>query len=283
MEERLPPAAIAANTNNDPPPPPPPPPAAPPHTTTTGAPNDERALQRLQSPSHHQRRKTYIIQIPKDQIYRVPPPENAEIMNQYRNPDPKKRGRCNRCVCWIFLVLVVVALIAGAMAAIYDLTLNPKAPNFAIKNLTIKYPKKSSNSHPTSYEILLEVENPNKVNCIGYEEGNVWILFKGNVLGKGEFPVLEQQGKGLDEVDMLLAVSTKCKLPKEIKQLSMKSSKSKKKQREISFSLKMSVRVKLKTWISTKSLDVSVMCDFVVTSLAEDADVKSQKCETVDS
>ncbi|KAL9144086.1 hypothetical protein ABFS82_14G274700 [Erythranthe guttata] len=43
---------------------------------------------------------TYVVQVPKDQIYRVPPPENAIMLEQrnLKNQDKQKRSSCC-CFC----------------------------------------------------------------------------------------------------------------------------------------------------------------------------------------
>ncbi|KAL6578320.1 hypothetical protein OROMI_010648 [Orobanche minor] len=51
---------------------------------------------------------TYVVQVPKDQIYRVPPPENASMLEQRINGGHNKRGQCcfsrccNSCIFMLF-------------------------------------------------------------------------------------------------------------------------------------------------------------------------------------
>ncbi|GAB4847298.1 hypothetical protein Ancab_026342 [Ancistrocladus abbreviatus] len=273
MEERLPPST-AANKNNPPP-------------VSSNERDRERSLQLVPSLSHHhshQSLETYVIQIPKDQIYRVPPPENAQIVERYRNPEGKTRSPRSRCICCTILFIAVVGLFAGIIYGVYSLTLNPKTPNFGIKHVVPRQTNSSSHNSSLSFDILLEVTNPNKVNNVGIKEGQVSLLFKGHEIGRGKFPVLEQGGKEVDEADLAITGTTKGKVPEEIEE-SMKGSSDKsktKKKKDVSLSLKMEVSVKLKTWMSTKSKDLTVTCDFVMSSLSKDADIKSQKCEKAD-
>lgn len=63
---------------------------------------------------------TYVIQIPKDQVYRVPPPENAR---RYANYNRRKTRRCGFCccLCWLigllFILIVLLGIAAGVSAA----------------------------------------------------------------------------------------------------------------------------------------------------------------------
>ncbi|KAJ0086574.1 hypothetical protein Patl1_08502 [Pistacia atlantica] len=61
------------------------------------------------------RSSTYVVQIPKDQVYRVPPPENALIVE--RHDKEKAKSCCSCCICCgVFIAIVVIAI--GIMAAI---------------------------------------------------------------------------------------------------------------------------------------------------------------------
>ncbi|KAK2358789.1 NDR1/HIN1 protein [Trifolium repens] len=59
---------------------------------------------------------TYVIQVPKDQTYRFPPPENARRYANYTRRKTR-RNRCCCCLCWLisilFILVVLVAIAAG--------------------------------------------------------------------------------------------------------------------------------------------------------------------------
>ncbi|GAB2283417.1 hypothetical protein Dimus_017932 [Dionaea muscipula] len=270
MEERLP----ADHGDHDPTPPP-------------G--DDEKAMQLVPSP-WHRHHQTYVIQVPKDQIYRVPPPENAKIVERYRQPDQKKASPWRRCICCSIMTLVLIAILGGLGAAVYTLTLKPKPPHFEIKHLVTTYPpntKSSAAPHPSEYDVLLEITNPNRVITLDYDDGKVSLHYKGYELGKGESPTLEQEGKAVDEVHLPINGSTKGILPKALEDtITIKSRMPKSyKKKQIQLRLKMTMLVKLKTWLSTKKKEFSVTCDFVVSSLTKDKDanIVSQNCETLGS
>ncbi|KAF4400488.1 hypothetical protein G4B88_023281 [Cannabis sativa] len=97
MEGRVPPSSAAAADNIE---------------ESSGAnneldPSSEPPLPRLP--------ETYVIQIPKDQIYRVPPPENARTAElRLRKPlnNSKARKSTNRA-CLFLLCIVITLLVVG--------------------------------------------------------------------------------------------------------------------------------------------------------------------------
>ncbi|GAU24548.1 hypothetical protein TSUD_148890 [Trifolium subterraneum] len=72
---------------------------------------------------------TYVVRVPKDQIYRVPPPENAHIVEQHHSAPPKKTN-CTRCYCITFIIifLAVVILIGGVLGGLFFMAQQPRCP-----------------------------------------------------------------------------------------------------------------------------------------------------------
>lgn len=104
MEER---ATISTNTNNHPNP-------------------DHQVIVQVQQPDLPAFMSgTYVVQIPKDKIYRVPPPENALIAERHRNNRGNNNNNnsntnkrcCSRRLCWL-LCFVVLVLLLGLIALV---------------------------------------------------------------------------------------------------------------------------------------------------------------------
>uniref|UniRef100_A0A5B7C1F1 Uncharacterized protein n=1 Tax=Davidia involucrata TaxID=16924 RepID=A0A5B7C1F1_DAVIN len=55
---------------------------------------------------------TYVIQVPKDQIYRVPPPKDALLAECHRNP-PRQNKSCCTCFLCIFIITLILGLVGG--------------------------------------------------------------------------------------------------------------------------------------------------------------------------
>jgi hypothetical protein len=225
--------------------------------------------------------ETYVIQVPKDQIYRIPPPENALIAERLRKPgkrNKKKSRRCSFCLLLTGVILVVLALIGIAIATLY-FVFNPKGPSFSVVQALVKNPK-SSSTHKHSqpgYEISLRVKNPNEFMGIYYRSGGVATLsFKGKKIAKGKFPRSYQDMKKSTKIKVVLKGSNTT-LPRQID----KSVKDKKSKLPIFLALNVKFQVKMKlgtikTWI----IDTDVACKFKVRKLGMGTKILWQKCQT---
>lgn len=217
---------------------------------------------------------TYVVQVPKDQVYRVPPPENAVIAERHRNPKIHKRS-CSCCLC-VLIIIIALVVVVGLIVGVSYIVLKPNDPNFNIEHVVVKNPA-SNNSHP-DYTITLKAENPNGISSISYEKGgDASLSFKEHKLATGNYPTFNQAYKNSKVFDIVLHGS-KTALPKEIDE----SLKSKKSNVHISLSLSMNnVQIKFviaEMTIATKKIDVS--CNLTVDSLAKETRVLSQECNT---
>ncbi|KAF5746808.1 hypothetical protein HS088_TW06G00983 [Tripterygium wilfordii] len=211
---------------------------------------------------------TYVVQIPKDQIYRVPPPENARIVERLRIPgkNGKRKKCCSPCCCCSIIVAIVILI--GLAIGISFLILRPKNPKFSIQNVLVKQ-KKS----PT-YNITLNINNPNpKAGIIYKQGGSTSLSFRQREIARGKYPKFYQDRDSSSLIGVVLDGS-KFVLPKEIE----KSMKSK---MIVSLSLNMNLPISLKNGIfGTKNVELLVACDLKVDTLAKGARIISQTCQT---
>lgn len=237
----------------------------------------------LSSPSNI-RSDTYVIQIPKDQIYRIPPPENAVIAERYRQkPDEKKFFSPSKsCILIIGGILIVLALIIALTLVALSIIFIPKAPTFSIARVQVNNPQNSTHksSQSPGYTISLKAKNPNDEMGINYKgNGDVTLSFKGKKIATGKFPTLYQDEKGYKMIKFSLA-GTKATLPKEI----AKSLKDKKSKVPVSLALNAKILVKvnlgmIKTWVK----DANVACQFKVSTLGSGIRILSQECQSQES
>ncbi|XP_048426874.1 NDR1/HIN1-like protein 13 [Pyrus x bretschneideri] len=260
MEERGPPAAAAGDDdgNEDPP-------------------QSEMQLVLRPPPPPFPGENTYVVQIPKDQIYRVPPPENALIVERHRNPENKKSSCCTiRCLI-IGAIVFSLCLILSITLLSLSLTVKPKEPKFSISNVHVKNPKSKSdtgkNLHP-GYEVSLKVNNPNGhgINYEGSEGAS--LLLKEKRIGKGKFPLKKQEKDSSATVKLVLDGS-KGALPREVEK-SIENTNSK---MHLPLTLKMDLSVKVKGFIKTWKMETEVECHFQVNTLGKGTEVLQQKCE----
>ncbi|KAM7276006.1 hypothetical protein ACFE04_017872 [Oxalis oulophora] len=228
---------------------------------------------------------TYIVQYPKDQIYRVPPPEHAIIVERHRSPANKKRPRRKR-ILWILSGLAAVAALLGVIfISIYN-SFDPKLPDFSVKSISVN--TKSSSKHQ-GYKITLEATNPNQNMGTEYSSNNdeneatSKLSFKNFEIGKGKSSP-EFDGESEDSSNVVLVVSldgTDKKLPDEIQVDNSKHvSKS---SHPMSLRLGMSLKAKFNVGVILRwwSKNLNVECDFKVSGLKKtDIKILSQKCKT---
>ncbi|EEF48481.1 conserved hypothetical protein [Ricinus communis] len=207
---------------------------------------------------------TYVVQVPKDQIYRVPPPENALIVERHRNPQQKKRTRYCSFFCCCFLIVatavIAIALGIGLSFAFFK----SKNPEFRVQRFIVK---NNTSHHYPDYDITLKVRNPNDKSDILYMQGGVAsLLYKDQKMAAGKFPTFHQDNKNSTYIGIVL------------KGQSIKGAKPK---MHVSFSLKIGIPAKMKTssFISGE-VKIVVKCEFMVDTLAKGTRILSQQCQT---
>uniref|UniRef100_A0A0D3C145 Late embryogenesis abundant protein LEA-2 subgroup domain-containing protein n=1 Tax=Brassica oleracea var. oleracea TaxID=109376 RepID=A0A0D3C145_BRAOL len=135
--------------------------------------------------------ETYVVQVPRDQVYWTPPPEHAKYVEERRNnPEKNKRNGCSKRIMWFFIILIFFGFIIGAITLILHLVFNPTLPVFAVKRLTVK---------PSNIEITLRAENPTSNMRVSYmmeKTGMISLTYKNKSLGRGKFPKMSQAASG---------------------------------------------------------------------------------------
>ncbi|KAE8693217.1 hypothetical protein F3Y22_tig00110814pilonHSYRG00023 [Hibiscus syriacus] len=223
---------------------------------------------------------TYVVQVPKDQIYRVPPPENDGIVNRYREEAKAKgkKGKGNFCNFFLWFVIVLLLLgviICGTLTSIYFI-FSPKPPSFAVTKLHVKQQKQGSS--PT-YDVTLKAKNPNEkmgVQCKSDKDGAILDFWIKN-LGFGDFPGLKQEAGVSSNVNIKIHGLKSKTVPLNVQ----KSISDKKTKRQISLKLKLECPLVFNVWIlKLWKRDLDVNCDFRVSTLAQGTKILYQKCTT---
>ncbi|GJN07100.1 hypothetical protein PR202_ga24896 [Eleusine coracana subsp. coracana] len=173
--------------------PPPPPPDAATATETTPLQEQHPSFNRPPAPAPG----TYIIQIPKDQVLRVPPPDRARRYAKLA-ARPARRRRLRRACCLASAALLLLILLFTAFAGAVYLVFRPRAPAFSafsvsslsITNLTLS----SSSSSPAIVVADVRADNTrNRKAGIEYRGGGeVTVAYAGAVLAAGPWPAFRQ-------------------------------------------------------------------------------------------
>lgn len=213
---------------------------------------------------------TYIVQVPRDQVYRIPPRENATLLENYRAKSSSSSS--SSILTFVFVIVLFIVAVLGSLLVIF---LIYKNPSFSIEHFLVK-------KNYIDYDIRMKIHNPNKYVFISYQSNSNVILSssisskKKIELGSGKFPKLHQGSKGSSIVNVTVHGSRN-QLPKEIAVRMRIHSKTK-----ISLFLSMNVPVKFKVGtVNVKSKKIHVSCIFFVHKFnSKVSRVVTQKCTT---
>ncbi|CAH2061536.1 unnamed protein product [Thlaspi arvense] len=210
--------------------------------------------------------ETYVVQVPRDQVYWTPPPEHAKYVEKRRsNPEKNKKNGCFKRLMWFFIILLVFAFILGAITLILHFAFSPALPVFSVEGLTVK---------PSNFEVTLRADNPTSNMGVSYlmkKGGLVSLMYKNKSLGRGKFPKMSQAASGSDKVDVKLDGSTKNAVmpPRGSKQ-------------PVSLVLMMELKAEYEAGPVKKNKEVVVTCDVKVKGLldAKKVEIVSENCES---
>lgn len=249
-------------------------------TTTTNQDGNALSLQLAPPPNFRRPLETYVVQVPKDQIYRVPPPENARIVEGYRkaaaSPHRNKNRPCLHYLIWIAIALVVVGIMVGITLAILYFSFTPKSPVFSVSKLHVKHFKDGS---PPRYDITLKVRNPNEKMGIQYgsSEDDAKLNFWTKKLGWGTFPSLYQDKGESNIVQIKLNGHEDQPVPPNVQ----RSMNDKKIKHQISLALNVKSKLLLNVWIFKMwKKDMDVKCNFRVSTMGDGTKILHQSCKT---
>ncbi|OVA03887.1 Late embryogenesis abundant protein [Macleaya cordata] len=220
---------------------------------------------------------TYVVQIPKDQIYRVPPPENAHRYQKYARRK-HRRNPCCCCLCWILGIIVLLILLTAVAAGVFYLVFRPKEPNYSVENVSIKGINLTSSSDLTlspEFDVTVRAENPNKKIGIYYEKGSSVVVSHSNIdLCSGVLPAFYQPTSNVTVFETALKGSGIKLTTTVYNELQEQQKKGK-----IPLGLDLKVPVKIKVGsVKTWTITAKVHCVITVNKLAMDSKIVSKDC-----
>lgn len=219
---------------------------------------------------------TYVIQVPKDQIYRHPPPENALRQKKFSRGKPR-HSCCCRCLCWTISLLLILVVLLAATAGILYLIFRPEAPKYTVDRVSIKgFNMTSLSPISPEFDITVRADNPNNKIGIYYEkDSSVAFRYNDIKLSDGVLPVFYQPSNNITVFvtqlrgsDVILSSSMHSELISELKE------------GNVPFKLNMKAPVKIKVGaIKTWTITVKVKCDIIVDSLTTSSNIVSKHCD----
>ncbi|XP_026395842.1 NDR1/HIN1-like protein 13 [Papaver somniferum] len=202
--------------------------------------------------------RTYIVQVPKTQIYRVPPPENALIIERHLKPENQENPRCS-FLFWFFIIIGVILVVLGATVAVIYFTVRPQEPIYLVDKVVVQ--NQDSSPHRPQYHITLRSRNPNERMGISYQDGgSATLSYKQSQIAKGNPPSLYQDNKETKNIRIDLK-SLHIVLPHEVLK-SMKETTPKANAR-IALMLRVNVPMTMKiAFIRSWDLNMEITCNF---------------------
>lgn len=218
---------------------------------------------------------TYVVQIPKDQIYRVPPPENDRLFRRYISRRPR-RGSCRRCCCTVVALLLLLLLSASLLAAVFYFVARPRSPRYAVISVSVRGFNLTA-ARPISPELTVGIraDNPNKAIGIYYRAGSSVVAAYDEVeLARGALPVLYQGTRNVTELTVNLTASGLLLAGDVRGGLS-----SAQRIGNVPLDLDVTAPVRVRAWgVRSWTIKVRVKCKVGLNKLAEDANTVSSKC-----
>ncbi|KAL5719370.1 hypothetical protein ACHQM5_012159 [Ranunculus cassubicifolius] len=219
---------------------------------------------------------TYVVQLPKDQILRYPPPPSRL---PYRARNPRKRSRCCCCCLCMLITLITLIVLSAIFAGVIYFVYNPKAPKYTIDNISIQGFNLSSPSSTYSpkMDVTVRAQNPNGKIGIYYVKGSSVSVSHSNVgdLCTGVLPVFYQPTKNTTVFNTTLNDEAGSMMLSTENYQTIRDEQ-RKKQIPLRVNMKVPVKIKfgsIKTW----KITVKVHCSITVDSLAKNASILSDR------
>ncbi|KAJ1285892.1 hypothetical protein BS78_03G312600 [Paspalum vaginatum] len=227
---------------------------------------------------------TYVVQVPKDKVFRVPPPENARLFEHYTRR-AKRRCRCSCarvCAC-LLAALLALAVLLGALAGVLYLVFRPRRPAYTVQGLAVSGLAGVGNaSSPAAFspefDATVRADNsPNGKVGVRYEgdRSSVSVSYDGVLLADGVWPAFYQGPRNVT-VFVAKAKGSGIRFSQSVRGQMAAAEML----RSVPFDVDIEVPVrlqlgKLRTW----AVPVRARCTVAVDKLAADAKVVSRSCD----
>ncbi|KAK7300323.1 hypothetical protein RJT34_11166 [Clitoria ternatea] len=220
---------------------------------------------------------TYVIKIPKDQVYRVPPPENARRYDQYSRRK-QSRNRCCCCFCWLIGLIFILVVLLGIAAGVFYLIFRPEAPNYTIDRIAIggiNITSPSAAAISPEFNVTVRADNPNDKIGIRYEaDSSAEIFYNGVRLCNGALPAFYQPSNNVTVFSTALR-GNGIELRSEDRKTLLEAQT----KRSVPLIVKLRAPVKIKVGsVKTWKITVKVDCDVAVNELTAQAKLVSKHC-----
>ena len=227
---------------------------------------------------------TYVVQVPKDKVFRVPPPENARLFEHYTRR-AKRRSRCSCvrvCTCLLAATVALAVLLAAAAGVVY-LVLRPRRPSYTVQALAVSGLAGVGNASAApaafspGFDATVRADNPNGKIGVHYEGGRsrVSVSYDGVPLADGAWPAFYQGPRNVT-VFVAKAKGSGIRFSQGVRGQMAAAERL----RSVPFDVDVEVPVRLQLGgVRTWAVPARARCTVAVDRLAADAKVVSSSCD----
>ncbi|TVU36568.1 hypothetical protein EJB05_18506, partial [Eragrostis curvula] len=223
---------------------------------------------------------TYVVQVPKDKVFRVPPPENARLFEHYtRRAARRRRCSCVRVCTWTLAALLALAVLLAAAAGAVYLAFRPTRPTYAVQALAVSGLRGVSNASSAAFSPAFDatVRADNSRNGgvgVHFDGGRVAVSYDGVPLADGAWPAFYQGPRNVT-VFVATAKGAGLRLSPSVRGQMAAAERL----RSVPFDVDVEVPVRLQLGkLNTWAMPVRARCAVAVDKLAADAKVVSSSC-----
>ncbi|OEL23621.1 hypothetical protein BAE44_0015362 [Dichanthelium oligosanthes] len=222
---------------------------------------------------------TYIIQVPKDQVLRVPPPDRARRYKKLAGR-PARRHLLRRACCLSCLAVLLLLLLAAAFAGAVYLIFRPRAPSFTVASLSIRgLDNLITLNSPLSPELDAAVRADNgrnkKVGIDYRGGGSVTVSYSDQRLAAGPWPAFRQAPRNVTEFTAAMRGQGVTFTAEQAKQLAAERDAG---AVPLTVEAIVPVRLRFGKVLRTWTVDVKARCDVAVDRLSGNAAAVNRGC-----
>uniref|UniRef100_A0A0E0MJ66 Late embryogenesis abundant protein LEA-2 subgroup domain-containing protein n=1 Tax=Oryza punctata TaxID=4537 RepID=A0A0E0MJ66_ORYPU len=214
---------------------------------------------------------TYIIQIPKDQVLRVPPPDRARRYKKLA-ARPLRRRRLRHACCAAFSAVLLLVLLAAAFVGAVYLVFRPRTPSFSVASLSIRGldALAVSSSFTPQIDAAVRADNgANKKTGIDYRDGGeVTVSYSGKRLAAGPWPAFHQAPRNVTMFSTALSGKGVTFTEEQRKRLAAEQAAG---AVPLTVEAIVPVRLRFGKVLRTWTVDVKARCEVTVDKLADKA------------
>ncbi|GJN17388.1 hypothetical protein PR202_gb04450 [Eleusine coracana subsp. coracana] len=228
---------------------------------------------------------TYVVQVPKDKVFRVPPPENARLFEHYtRRAKRRRRCSCARVCTWTIASILALAFLLAAAAGVVYVAFRPRRPTYAVQKLAVRGLAGVGNASAApaggafspAFDAAVRADNGanGRVGVRYGGGGHVSVSYDGVLLAEGEWPALYQEPRNVT-VFVVNAKGPGLRLSPSVGGQMAAAERLRSVPLDVDVEVPVRLQLgELKTW----AVPVRARCTVAVDRLAADAKVVAESC-----